>query len=292
MGGLGHASGSELGGANLTQPADRTAPQAVPSAVNEELAKVGLAPAPSENPVGISLVIPAFNEERRLATTLVGAWDYLKGAFSSYEILLIDDGSTDATADLGYQFTRLNPAIRVLRTGRNRGKGAAVRLGVTNARGRLLLYADADGASRIDHLARLLAAVDEGADVAVGSRALTAPGTRVRKLWHRHAVGRIFNLLANLLAAPGIRDTQCGFKLFRAEAARAIFARQAIDGYAFDVEILMLAFQLGHRVVEVPIDWTHIPGSKVRLWRDPPRMLLDLFRIALRRSLGARGDGR
>src|SRR5439155_12576766 len=229
LGGLGHASRDELGGANVTRPADRTAPRAadVGNVVHEELAKVGLAPAPSEAPVGISVIIPAFNEQRRLATTLVGTWDYLQRAFDTYEILVIDDGSSDATADLAYQFARLNAAIRVLRTGRNRGKGAAVRLGMTNARGGLLLYADADGASRMDHLARLRAAIDEGADVAVGSRALAAPGTRVRKLWHRHAVGRIFNLLANLLAAPGIRDTQCGFKLFRAEAARAIFARQA-----------------------------------------------------------------
>src|SRR5207244_8475725 len=98
--------------------------------------------------------------------------------------------------------------------------------------------------------------------------------------------------LANLLVAPGIRDTQCGFKLFRAEAARAIFARQAINGYAFDVEVLMLASQLGYRVAEVPIDWTHVPGSKVHLWRDPARMLVDLCRVALRRFFGPRGEGR
>lgn len=251
------------------------------STVAAELERVGLSARPTPDvAVDLSMIVPAYNEQRRLARTLAEAWEYLQGRFTSYEIVVVDDGSTDETASLVQQFHRLNPSIRLLKAGKNRGKGAAVRLGMSNARGALVMYADADGASRMEHLARLLEAVDEGADVAIGSRAAYSPDVRIRRLPHRHVIGRIFNFIVSTLAPTGIRDTQCGFKLFRAEAAHRIFPQQAIDGYAFDVELLLLARRLDLKIAETPIDWTHMAGSKVNVLRDSIVMLRDVFRIA------------
>lgn len=262
-----------------------------PHVAKRELHRVGLKYDLEDIPK-ISVVIPAYNEDRRLARTLVETWNFLDSYSPSYEIIVVDDGSIDATALLVRQFHRLNPRIILIRLGRNRGKGAAVRLGMNNARGRYIIYLDADGSSRIDHMAKLVCAVDDGADVAIGSRITRGNDeTKVTRLWHRHLIGQTFNFFVQRIAVPGFLDTQCGFKMFRQQVARVLFSKQKIEGFAFDVEVLYLCRRLGFRVVEIPIDWSHAPGSKLWLLRDSLYMLFDLCRIRLLHMFSMRQDG-
>jgi len=155
-----------------------------------------------------------------------------------------------------------------------------------NALGALILYDDADGASPIEEFARLEAAMNLGADIAIGSRAIFAADTAVKTIFIRKAMGRVFNLLVNLLLLPQITDTQCGFKLFRRAVARRIFSQQHADGFSFDVEILFLAKRAGFKITEVPINWTNVPGSKVNLIKDSLLMFIDVVRFRLRDLFG------
>ena len=252
------------------------------------------AQGPDGAPVALSIVVPAFNEERRLTPTLIDMIDFLDGRPGGYEIIVVDDGSTDATSEVVKKFERIRSQVRLLRLAKNAGKGHAVRVGMLNAHGERVLFADADGATPIGEIARLSAALDGGADAAIGSRALRSDGTRVSTVWYRRLLGRIFNTTVNLVLLPRIADTQCGFKMFRAGTAAEIFQRQTADGFSFDVEILYLARKLGFSIAEVPINWTNIPGSKVNLVVDSTRMLLDIFIFRVRhrhvapRSLAAK----
>jgi dolichyl-phosphate beta-glucosyltransferase len=161
-----------------------------------------------------------------------------------------------------------------------------VRSGVVNARGRLVLFADADGATPISELPRLEAAVEAGGDVAIGSRALSGSGVEVKARFYRRLIGRAFHLLVETLTVRTIRDTQCGFKLFRGGVAHELFSRMRMNGFSFDVELLMMAQRRGYRVAEVPVNWTHQPGSKVNLATDSLRMARDLFVIRGRHLRG------
>lgn len=232
-------------------------------------------------PPEISVVVPAFNEEWRLPPTLIDIIDFLDTRGSPYEILVVDDGSSDATVDVVQKFVRIRPQVRLIRLPRNYGKGHAVRTGVLNARGKRVLFTDADGASPIAELPRLEAAMDEGADLAIGSRAVASPETAVTTRWYRKYLGRSFNLCVNLVLLPGIADTQCGFKLFTADNARYLFERQQADGFSFDVELLYMAQRSELKIAEIPINWTNIPGSKVNLVLDALRMFRDImvFRV-------------
>ena len=229
----------------------------------------------------LSVVIPAYNEEHRLPSTLLSILEYLDGRSVKYEVIVVDDGSRDATARLVRQFARLSPQVKLLMCPRNRGKGFAVRLGMMNALGDLVLYDDADGASPIEELARLEEAIQGGADIAIGSRAIFAKDTAVKTILIRKMMGRIFNTLVNVVLLPKIADTQCGFKLFKRAAARQLFALQRADGFSFDVEVLFLARRAGFAVAEIPINWTNIPGSKVSLVRDSFLMFVDVVRFRL-----------
>jgi dolichyl-phosphate beta-glucosyltransferase len=229
----------------------------------------------------LSLVIPAYNEYWRLPSTLMEAIDYLDAQVQerklrSYEIIVVDDGSKDATAQLVGKFEKICKQVSLIRLPRNYGKGHAVRVGMLNAHGERVLFADADGSSPIDEMKRLSAALDAGFDVAFASRALNTPDTKVTTTWLRKYPGRLFNFLVNLLVLPGVADSQCGFKMFTARAARFLFERQQCDGWAFDVEILFIAHLAGLKAKEVPISWTNVPGSKVNLATDSLRMLKDL----------------
>jgi dolichyl-phosphate beta-glucosyltransferase len=160
------------------------------------------------------------------------------------------------------------------------GKGAAVRMGVLNAKGRFILFMDADGATPLDEIPKLLAAIEKGHDVAIGSRVVQHPGeVKVKTSFHRRFIGRTFAFFVNLFAFEGIADTQCGFKIFRREAAAAIFSMQKTTGFAFDVEILFLARRLSLSIIEIPVNWVAQPGSKVNLITDSIRMLWDISRI-------------
>lgn len=229
--------------------------------------------------VELSVVIPAYNEERRLPPALVDIIDFCDSTLKTYEILVVEDGSHDNTADIVRKFERLRPQVRLISLPDNRGKGHAVRTGVVNARGKLILFADADGATPIEEYLRLKQAIDSGADIAFASRALQSESTKVKTSWYRKYPGRIFNYAVNTLLLAGVADTQCGFKLFRGPAARFVFSQQTANRYSFDVEILYLARLAGLRSSEVPVNWTNIPGSKVNLLLDSISMLIDVCKF-------------
>ena len=227
----------------------------------------------------LSIVIPAYNEESRIDRTIRDMIRYCRGEGRTFELILVDDGSRDGTSTVGWNLAAEFPELRLIRLAANHGKGYAVRTGVVNAIGRLVLFADADGATPISEIERLESALKSGADVAVGSRALRAAGVRVHAKLYRHLIGRTFHILVEWLADGGVKDTQCGFKLFRSEVAQDLFSRMKMNGFSFDVEVLVMARQRGYQVAEVPVNWTHQPGSKVRLTLDSLRMAADLVRI-------------
>jgi dolichyl-phosphate beta-glucosyltransferase len=233
------------------------------------------------NNLTLSVIIPAYNEASRILPYLEAMTAYLKNRHIAYELLVIDDGSRDGTVTVVEEFVRHTPPARLLRLPENKGKGAAVRTGMQAAQGELQLFADADGATPIQELERLETAVKGGADLAIGSRPLAARDHRYRVVarWHRSVLGNLFNQVVQQLGIPGIIDTQCGFKLFRKSVARELFSVSRIDGYGFDLELLYIAQRRGYRIVEVPINWTDQPGSKVRVVRDGLRMLRDLLRV-------------
>jgi len=250
----------------------------------------------SARSIAFSLVIPAFNEARRLPAFLASATAHLDARYpGAFEVVVVDDGSDDDTADVA----AAHPGpVRVLRLPRNRGKGAAVRAGMLAARGALRLFADADGSTPIAEEVRLVAALDAGHDLAVGSRTASG-GTRrwtggggapsdAGVVWHvrphRHWSGRVFARIVTRLTGVPVGDTQCGFKLFRDYAALLLFPLVQCEGYAFDVELLALARQLDLRTAEIAVRWHEVPGSKVRLVRDALRMRADVRDIRRRTS--------
>lgn len=228
----------------------------------------------------LSLVIPAYNEERRLPGFLDTVDEYLREHPMAVEIVVVDDGSGDRTAELA----AARPNVRLLRQSPNQGKGAAVRRGMLESRGLYILFADADGATPITELERFRPAMAAGAEIVIGSRKLYAPGIRRSREGWRELMGNAFYSLVNLLAVPGIADTQCGFKLFHREVARRLFSRTAETGWAFDVEVLYLAQRCGFAIREVAVNWQAVEGSKVRPVRDSWRMFLAIFRIRARQS--------
>lgn len=232
-------------------------------------------------PIDLSIVVPAYNEERRLPPTLIDMIDFFDRQSLSYEILVVDDGSSDTTGDVVRKFERVREQIRLIQLPKNYGKGHAVRLGVLNSHGKRILFADADGATPIEEFFRLNDAMNEGCDVAIGSRALASDDTKVSTSMHRRLLGRIFNCCVNTVLLPAIADTQCGFKMFSRKAGLFLFRRQQSDRFSFDVEILYIARKAGLLVKEVPINWTNIPGSKVNLIVDSMRMFRDVFQFKM-----------
>jgi glycosyltransferase involved in cell wall biosynthesis len=230
----------------------------------------------------ISIVVPAYNEERRLGATLDALAGYLAGRrFAFAEILVVDDGSSDATAALVERRRAENPSIRLLRNPGNRGKGYAVRHGMLEAAGDWILFTDADLSAPIEELDKLEAATGrERAEVAIGSRALDRSLIARHQPGLRETAGRFFNLVMRLVTGLPFRDTQCGFKLFEARAAREIFRRQRLDGFGFDVEALFIARRLGFRVAEVPVRWSDVEGTKVSMLSGLAAFV-DLARVRL-----------
>ena len=212
----------------------------------------------------ISIIIPAYNEEKRLPATLQAVQEYLgREPWEFTEIIVVDDGSRDGTQQVAYRAD-----ARVLANPGNQGKGYSVRHGMLEARGEWALLSDADLSAPIDELEKLWnAAAGESAAVAIGSRALDRSLIGVHQPWLRESVGRFFNVMMRLVTGLPFRDTQCGFKLFDARAAREIFSRQLLDGFGFDVEVLYIARQLGYKCLEVPVKWNDVAGTKVSLWR-------------------------
>jgi len=245
--------------------------------------------------VDLSIVIPAYNEERRIEPTLERNLAYLAGQSWRSEILVVIDGSSDDTAGVVRRVRSGDTPVRVLDVRVNRGKGACVRRGMLAASGDLRLFTDADLSTPIDDVEALRQAIAAGHDLAIGSRHLPASRITVPQPWQRRLMGRTFNWCVQQLAVPGIRDTQCGFKLLTADAAARVFRRQEIEHFGFDVEVLWIARRLGLRIAEVPVTWTDDPRSTVRPVADSLQMLGDLIRIrrADRRGLyDPRPEGR
>lgn len=229
--------------------------------------------------IDLSVVVPAYNEERRLPPTLIHMIDFFDQMPFSYEVIVVDDGSTDTTADIVRKFERVRKQVRLIQLPTNHGKGHAVRLGVLNSHGKRILMADADGATPIEEFLRLNEALNKGSPLAIGSRALASADTRVSTSIHRRFLGRIFNRCVNTILVPSIADTQCGFKIFTRSVAMFLFRNQRSNGFSFDVEILYIAKKSEIPVAEIPINWTNIPGSKVNLVVDSLKMLRDVFQF-------------
>ena len=236
-------------------------------------------PHPSQS-ILLSVVIPAYNEELRIFQTVREVIAYLSTQDYRWEIIVADDGSVDATAALVNEASGGDTRVRVLPL-HHGGKGWAVRNGMLEAYGEFRLLCDADLSVPIEQVERLLSPESGAVDVAVGSR--EAPGAaRYGEPGSRHLMGRVFNTLTRRLAAPGIVDTQCGFKCFRAQAARELFSRSTMNGFSYDVEVLHLAHRLGMTIAEIGVDWHYREHSKVRPLHDAFSMTLDLLRILWR----------
>jgi dolichyl-phosphate beta-glucosyltransferase len=229
----------------------------------------------------LSIIIPAFNEEHRLPGYLDSILSHFAESAVTYEIVVVDDGSGDGTALVVERLAEKNPHLRLIRLPANCGKGWAVKTGMLNASGRLRLFADADGATPIAEFDRLQKRIEQGADVAIASRALRDDSCAVEARLHRKVIGSVFNRIVRILTVKHVSDTQCGFKLFTSDAAAELFQLQKIRGFGFDVEILYLAGKRGYRLVEVPVNWSDVEGSKVRLFRDSARMFLDVLKVRL-----------
>ncbi|MCS6801641.1 MAG: glycosyltransferase family 2 protein [Chloroflexota bacterium] len=229
-------------------------------------------------PLALSLVIPAYNEARRLPRTLAALARALAARPERCEVIVVDDGSHDGTADV-VRAARL-PGLRLISYQPNRGKGYAVRTGMLSASGAIVGFMDADLSTDLAAIDTALREIAAGWDIVIGSRALPGAQIIVPQPRYRVVATRIFNLLQ--VAMSGVRgyaDTQCGFKMMTAAAARDIFRRARIDGFMFDIELLFLAERLGYRVREVPVTWTNDPASRLRIVRDTARMFRDLARI-------------
>jgi dolichyl-phosphate beta-glucosyltransferase len=231
----------------------------------------------------LSVVIPCYNEEARLPRTVEQVERYLDGHGADYELILVDDGSSDGTRRVMETAVAGNPRVRIHILPHNRGKGRALAEGVAVARGSEILVTDADLSTPIDELEKLQAELDRGAGVAIASRAVRGSRVEISQPFYRVLMGKAFNLIVQTLLLPGIWDTQCGFKLFRSDVAHEAFAGLSTDGFGYDPEVLYRAKRKGVRIAEVPVVWRNSAPTKV----SPIRSSLDMFRHVVRVRFGS-----
>lgn len=228
-------------------------------------------------PPFLSIIIPAYNEEQRLPNSLSSIMIFLENQSYESEVLVVDNGSEDRTAEIVKDFTRDYPNLHLFHEDRS-GKGLAVRRGMLEAHGDFRFICDADLSMPIEEVNKFLPPALVDFDIAIASREVSG-AKRYNEPILRHWIGRIFNFLVQVFAVPGFRDTQCGFKCFRSKVADDLFRVQKLDGWTFDVEVLFIALQRGYRIVEIPINWYYNPTSRIRVMRDSIHMFVDLFRI-------------
>jgi dolichyl-phosphate beta-glucosyltransferase len=226
-----------------------------------------------------SIVIPAYNESARLGASMEKVLAYVHAQNWNAEVIVVNDGSRDNTPEIVRTLAAKDPILRLIENPGNRGKGYSVRNGVLHAKGEIVLFTDADLSSPIEEASKLLKALDDGADIAIGSRWLRAETQTQRQPLYRQIFGRIFNLLLRITLGLNFKDTQCGFKAFKQPAVRAIFPLQKIERWGFDPEILFLARRLGFKVKEVPVLWGHSGGTRINPLIDGSRMFAEMLRI-------------
>ena len=231
-------------------------------------------------PLMISIVIPAYNEEKRIGGSLSEVFAFMSDSGMEYEIIVVDDGSSDGTSRIVESMAADSPKVRLVRYAKNRGKGHALRTGVLVAKGDFVLVMDADLSTPMEELWKMMPYLAKGEyDIAIGSRALALSDIIRKQPWWRQGMGKMFNKIVKTLVIGDFSDTQCGFKLFAGNVARTLFGEAIIDRFAYDVEVLARAKKKGHRIQEVPIRWVDSPESKVDPLKDSLQMLADLVRI-------------
>ena len=230
-------------------------------------------------PVSYSVILPAYNESARIAGTLDRILAYAALHSWKVEVIVVNDGSSDDTAEIVREYAGKHPVLRLLENPGNRGKGYSVRSGMLDAKGDILLFSDADLSSPIEEADKLFAAIGEGADIAIGSRWVDRRLQIRRQPMHRRLMGRVFNLALRVILGLQFKDTQCGFKAFTRQSAQAIFPLQKIERWGFDPELLYLARKFGFAVREVPVAWSHREGTRIHPLRDGIRMFGELLRI-------------
>jgi glycosyltransferase involved in cell wall biosynthesis len=239
----------------------------------------------SGTPIELSIIVPSYNEELRLPSSLDRIAAYVAGSVRGTEVLVVDDGSQDKTADVAASYAGRIPNLRVLKNGENRGKGYSVRHGMLEAKGEVALFSDADLSAPIEEAEQLLAAMGQY-DVAIGSRAMDRSLIKVHESAFREFAGIVFNKIVRIVLRLPFVDTQCGFKAFRRERCKIIFAQQRIERFGFDPELLYLARHHGLKAVEIPVRWSHSPATKINMMRDSIQMFLDVLTIRWNALLG------
>ena len=236
-------------------------------------------PSPHPPPY-LSVVIPAYNEQMRIGKTLDKTLEYLQAQDYSYELIVVDDGSSDDTTAVVSSYIKDNPRMRLVSYPVNAGKGKAVRRGVMDSKGEYVLFMDADYSTPIQELEKGFAELERGADIAIGSRGMDPDTVVAKQPYYRQLAARIFNTIAFVwLSLSEFKDTQCGFKVFGGDVARRIFSIMRVDGYMFDVESLYLAKKMGYTIKEFPVKWENDPSSKLRIIYDTARMIKHLAQI-------------
>lgn len=232
--------------------------------------------------IKVSFIIPAYNEASRIGDTLRDALAFFHAQNFDWEIIVVDDGSSDDTVKVAQEFQDKDADhLRIFPLQENQGKGAAVRKGMLEAQGEVRIFSDADASTPVKEVLPLLDLINKGADVAIASRALPDSDVQVHQSWYRERMGRIFNVILRSFALTPFRDTQCGFKGFTANAAQILFPRQRTNHFSFDVELLYIARLHNLQILELPVTWRNSPRSTVNPITDSAKMLLDMFRIRL-----------
>lgn len=223
----------------------------------------------------ISIIIPAYNEEKRIRKSLDTAINYLDSNNIEAELLVVDDGSSDKTVDVAKEFD----SVRIIKQPKNMGKGAAVQRGMIESKANIRVFTDADFSTPIYEIHKLIEKLNNGYDIAIGSRAVDYSMIKKHQPWYRELMGKTFNKIVQLLLMRGIVDTQCGFKGFSGDAADNIFPKMQINGFGFDLEALFIGRKLGYKIAEVPVEWYNDENSKVDPIKDSIRMFLDILKV-------------